>query len=163
MKKRRIERKRKLINITEVPVGAIYKVGVDGDTKRIIWSSSISENRMAGVWQETQNDPEVTCCSVSPDDIAHDSTIRDGKDYTWVWVWPHEQAMCPVPWKTFEVWEDNGEYVLYSDVMPTCKFGQFRECDGCGLMAPDWWTDERCPNHAHPLKSCDGILRNIKA
>lgn len=35
------------------------------------------------------------------------------------------------------------------------------ECDQCGARRGDWQDPEevRCPNHAVPWMSCDGVLR----
>ena len=34
------------------------------------------------------------------------------------------------------------------------------QCNQCGLQRSSWWPAEekRCPNHAHPYNSCDGVL-----
>jgi protein gp37 len=38
------------------------------------------------------------------------------------------------------------------------------ECDQCGTERANWQysTDNRCPNHAHPDKSCDGVLKPVR-
>lgn len=51
-----------------------------------------------------------------------------------------------------------GDDKLTASIM---KYIDNEECDQCGAKRAKWQEPEevRCPNHAHPYHSCDGVLR----